>query len=105
MASGIDVIQYFGSFPYSLICFGGAITFNITTFSIRTLSIRTFSIRTLSIRTTFSIRTISIMSLNIEKLLATFSINDNQHNNTQPLCCMSFAECRILFIVMLSVLC
>ncbi len=43
---------------------------------------------TLSIMT-FSVRTLSITTLSTTGLVFTFSINENQHSNTLPLCWMS----------------
>ncbi len=65
---------------------------------------------TLSI-TTFSITTPSIMTPSVMGLFVTLSINDNQHNGTQPnsivrrvtLCWMSFCWVSRFLIIMLSV--
>ncbi len=52
---------------------------------------------------TLSRSTFSIMTMSIRDLFVTFSINDTEHNNALHYAECCYGECRILFIVMLSV--
>jgi hypothetical protein len=45
--------------------------------------------------------TFSIMTLSIKGLYVTISINDTQHINSLQYAVCHYAECRVLFVVML----
>ncbi len=53
---------------------------------------------------TIGITTFSLTTLSAKGLYMTLSINDTQRDNSLPYADCSYAECNVLFIVMLNVI-
>jgi hypothetical protein len=95
-------IMTFSIMTFSIMTFSIK-TFSINAFSIKTFSMKTFSIKTFSIKT-FNITTFRTTTLSIMYLFVTLCNNYTQHDTRyQLLYTKSHTECRVLFVVMLSV--